>query len=195
VGFFNWAAPIFHRSADRWTAEDIGIMVDWLRPSVAPGGSFIDVGGGTGALAARLAVALDAHATVLDPTPEMLRYVRESENVSAVLGEAETMPFDDDTFDALVITDAFHHLRDQDLAASEFARVVKLGGRVLVLDLDREGSGVWFAIWGERLLGEPAAFMTPDGLGTFMAAHGIVGESTREKGPSYRFVGEVQRRD
>ena len=193
MGFFNWAAPIFHRSADRWSDEDIRIIADWLRPSVTPGGSFVDVGGGTGALAARLAAALDAHATVLDPTPEMLRYVQEGANLSAVLGEAETMPFDDHSFDALVITDAFHHLRDQELAAAEFARVVKPGGRVLVLDLDREGSAVWFAIWGERLLGEPAAFLTPEGMRALMAQHGIVGESTRERGPSYRFVGEAPR--
>lgn len=192
MGFFNWAAPVFHWSANRWSGADIRVMASWLRPAVAPGGSVLDVGGGTGVLATRLASALGARATVLDPTPEMLRYVRETDRVSAVLGEAQAMPFAENTFDALVVTDALHHMRDQAAAFAEFARVVRPGGLVLILDHDREGPGTWFAAFGERLLGEPASFLTPAELVELAAKHGIAGDATRQKGPSYRFLGTVQ---
>jgi ubiquinone/menaquinone biosynthesis C-methylase UbiE len=192
MGFFNWAAPMFNRSADRWDSESIHTIAEWLRPSVAPGGSFVDVGGGTGALAAKLAHALSARATVLDSTSEMLRYARDTEAVTAVLGEAEAMPFADGAFDALLVTDALHHIRNQSVAASEFRRVLRLGGRVLALELDREAKGMRFVVWGERLLGEPAAFLTPTEMRELMAQHHILGECTRESGASYRFIGEAQ---
>lgn len=191
MGFFNWAAPIFNVGADRWSETDIGIMADLLRPAVRPGGSLLDVGGGTGVLAARLALALDARATVLDPTPQMLRYVRESERVTAVLGEAEAIPFPNASFDAALVTDALHHMREQNAALAELARAVRPGGLVLVLDLDREGPGTWLAAFGEKLLGEPASFLTPAELVETAARHGIVGNATQLTGPSYRFVGEV----
>lgn len=191
MGFFNWAAPIFNAGANRWSDEDIATMAGWLRPAVGTGGSLLDVGGGTGALATRLTSALDAKATVLDPTPEMLRYVQESDRVTAVLGEAQAIPFADGSFDALLVTDALHHMRDHDAAFAEFARVVRSRGLVLVLDLDREGPGTWLAALGERLLGEPATFLTPTELIELAARHGITGNATRQKGPSYRFLGQV----
>jgi ubiquinone/menaquinone biosynthesis C-methylase UbiE len=192
MGFFNWAAPIFNLSADRWSVDDVTVIADWLRPAVCAGGSLLDVGGGTGALAARLASVLNARATVLDQTPQMLRYVRESERVTAVLGEAQTIPFADGTFDAALVIDALHHMREHDAAFAEISRVVRCGGLVLVLDLDREGPGTWFAAFGERLLGEPSSFLTPAELVGLAAKHGIVGNVTRQKGPSYRFLGQVR---
>ena len=82
---------------------------------------------------------LGARVTVLDPRPQMLRYVPADGPVRAVLGAAEAMPFPDDEFDCVVVTDAFHHFRDQPAAVREFARVVKPGGGVLVVELDPSG--------------------------------------------------------
>ncbi len=94
MGFFNWAAPAFNRLADRWSPDDIEVIAAWLRPYVEPGGRVIDIGGGTGALARKLAEALEADVTVLDPAPEMIRYVPDHGSVEAVLGTAEDMPFE-----------------------------------------------------------------------------------------------------
>jgi len=194
VGFFNWAAPLIRRYGDRFTPEDATRIAEWLRPAMPErGGAVLDVGGGAGQLAALLAEALDARLTVLDPTPQMLSHVPESGVVTAVAGTAEAIPLPDDSCDALVVTDAFHHFRDQATAVSEFARVVRPGGRVLVLDLDPSGLAMRLIALGERLLGEPAAFMTPEEMCAFMAKHGIEGECTREDGPSYRFLGVVEK--
>jgi len=155
-------------------------------------GSILDVGGGAGQLAALLAGALNANATVMDPTPQMRSHVTANDHVRAVAGTAEAIPFGDNTFDALITTDAFHHFRDQPAAVAEFARVVRSGGAVLVLDLDPTPLTMRIIVLGERLLGEPGAFMTPEEMCAFMAAHGIDGECERLRKADYRFLGVVR---
>ena len=193
MGFFNWAAPLVRRFGDRFTADDAALIADWLRPSVEPDGHLMDVGGGAGQLAALLAGALDAHVTVLDPTAQMLSHVPATERVTALHGSAEAIPHPDDAFDAIVVTDAFHHFRDQAAAVGEFARVVRDGGLVLVLDLDPRPLAMRLIRLGEIILGEPGTFLTPDQMCAFMAEHGINGECTPEKDASYRFLGRVSK--
>ena len=193
MGFFNWAAPLVRRYGDRFTAEDAGLIAGWLRAAVQPDGHVLDVGGGSGQLAALLADALDARVTVLDPTAEMLHHVPTGERVNALAGTAEAIPLDDSAIDAIVVTDAFHHFRDQDAATREFSRVVRPGGAVLVLDLDPRPLGMRLVCLAERLVGEPGAFMTPEQMCAFMAARGIPGECVAEAGASYRFLGTVEK--
>lgn len=194
MGFFNWAAPVFHRYADRWSPDDIGEISGWLAPYVGPLGHVVDIGGGTGALAAKLARAMDARVTVLDPTPEMLAYVpNDDTRLTAVLGSAEAMPFEDSSVDAVIVSDAFHHFRDQDGAAREMARVVRPGGGVVVVELDPTGFVMRAIVLGEKLLGEPGAFFTPEDMCVFWHQRGVVGKCTRTGGPGYRFVGTVEK--
>ncbi len=193
MGFFNWAAPWVRRYGDRFSAEDVASIAEWLRPAVEPGGHVLDVGGGAGQLAVLLADALHARVTVLDPTAEMVAHVPSSDRIAAVQGTAEAMPLPDDEFDAIVVTDAFHHFRDQPAAVAEFVRVVRHGGLVLVLDLDPRPFSMRLIALAEHLVGEPATFMTPEQMCAFMAAHDITGECTPEKDASYRFLGRVSK--
>lgn len=192
MGMFNWSAPLFDRFADRWSPDSIGEIAGWLEPFLGDEPRILDVGGGTGALGQRLHEATGAAVTVLDPTPEMLRYIPDSGPVRGVLGVAEKMPFDDDAFDAVIVTDAFHHFRDQPGAVDEFQRVVRRGGGVIVVELDPRGWAMRAIARGERLLGEPGAFFAPGDMCAFMAARGIDGTCTPMRGVSYRFVGLVK---
>lgn len=162
-----------------------------LGGAVQPGGRLLDVGGGAGQLAVLLAEHLHAAVTVLDPTPEMLAHVPAHGQVTAVEGVAEKMPFEDSAFDAVVVSDAFHHFRDQRGAVREFNRVVRPEGAVLVLELDP--SGIWMRalVVVEKLLGEPGAFFTPEQMCAFMAEHGISGHCDRRGGANYVFTGRV----
>jgi len=191
MAFFNWAAPIFHRFANRWSDANIDEIAGRLRPHLSDRGAVLDLGGGTGALAVRLADALPAGVTVLDPAPEMLAYVPAHARVATALGIAERMPFDDDTFDAVVISDAFHHFRDQDGAVREIARVVRSGGALFMLEFDPRGWMRLIAL-GEKLLGEPAAFFSPGDLCAYLSARGIDGECVPTSRTTYFFLGEVR---
>jgi len=191
MGLFNWSAPLFNHFADRWSPDSIDEIVGWLSPFLDGERRVLDVGGGTGALARRLHTAAGVEVTVLDPTPEMLRFIPQDGPVRGVLGTAEDMPFDDASFDALIVTDAFHHFRDQDAAVAEFRRVVRPGGGVVVVELDPSGAVMRVIAWGERLLGEPGAFFRPGEMCEYMAARGIDGTCTPMRGAAYRFVGSV----
>jgi demethylmenaquinone methyltransferase/2-methoxy-6-polyprenyl-1,4-benzoquinol methylase len=192
VGFFNWIAPVFGRYADRWSEEDVDEIAGRFRDALTEDcRCLLDVGGGTGALATRLADALTARVTILDPTPEMLAYAPDRDDVEVVIGTAEAMPFDEDAFDALVVTDALHHFRDLDRAAAEFARVVRPGGVIQVHELDPSKWSIKFIAFGERLLREPAHFLTPNAMVALMARHGIQGGCEDCEGVQYVFVGRI----
>ena len=190
MGFFSWAAPAFAHFGDRWSQERIDEMADMLRPHLSHRCAVLDLGGGTGALAVHLADALDADVTVLDPSPEMLGYVPGHPRVRAVSGSAENMPLPDGTFDAVVVSDAFHHFRDQDAAVREIARVLKPGGGLLMYEFDRRGL-MRLIVWGERLLGEPAAFFAPAELCAYLAERGIKGSCVATSRAAFYFWGVV----
>lgn len=192
MGFFDWAAPLFGRYGDRWSAEDAEIIAGWLRPHLTGSGAILDLGGGTGALASHLADVTGRPVTVLDPTPRMLAYLPDRPDVTSTLGRAESMPFADDAFDAVVVSDAFHHFRDQGGAVREMQRVVRCGGGVLVLELDPRPPVMRAVVLVERLLGEPGSFFAPDDLCAFMALRGVDGTCEGQRGVSYRFLGTVR---
>lgn len=197
MAFFNWAAPYMHRYLDdRWGADQIATLADVLGPYVSTpplprAGRLLDLGGGTGGLARRLADTLDIEVTIVDPTPEMIARVPQHHGLTARLGSAEDIPFPDDHFDAAVVSDALHHFRDPGAAVSELRRVVHPGGGVIILEFDVRGWRRLLAL-AERLVGEPAHFFTPEGLRDFVGDRGIAGASRRLGAWEYIFQGEVQ---
>jgi len=124
----------------------------------------------------------------------MLDHLPDHPRVDGVSGVAEAMPFADDAFDAAVVSDAFHHFRDQPGAVAELRRVVRPGGVVLILELDPSGFFMRAVALVERLLGEPGAFFTPAEMCAFMAEHGIAGECEPVSGAAYLYRGVVQER-
>jgi ubiquinone/menaquinone biosynthesis C-methylase UbiE len=191
MSIFRWTAPVFKLAGQRWSEDDFRAVAEWLHPFVSPGGVLMDLGGGTGDLGAGVARALDARVVIVDPTPQMLAHTPARPFLSVRLGAAEEIPFPDGFFDAVLVSDALHHFRDSDSAAREMRRTVRPGGGVVILEM--EGSG-----WGrllsmvERLMGEPATFKTPAELTKLLAAHDIVGDTIRQRGISYAFIGSVR---
>jgi len=114
-----------------------------------------DLGCGTGQLSAALApfvsriVAVDASAAMLQTARRRLRDVT---NVDLRRGELEALPVDDARLDAATLMLVLHHLPEPEKALAEAARVLKPGGRLLIVDMlphDREHyrqqmGHVWF---------------------------------------------------
>jgi ArsR family transcriptional regulator len=97
-----------------------------------------DLGCGTGQIAAELALHV-ARVIAVDASGEMLaaarKRLRDHENVELRRGEVESLPIDDDALDVALAVLVLHHLPDPAAALQEAARVLKPGGRLLVVDM------------------------------------------------------------
>ncbi len=92
--------------------------------------TILDLGCGKGRFARRLG-ALGASVVGLDLSSGMLA---EADGIDRVRGSARDLPFADGTFDAVVAIETFEHVRDVDAAICEARRVLKAGGRLVVVD-------------------------------------------------------------
>jgi demethylmenaquinone methyltransferase/2-methoxy-6-polyprenyl-1,4-benzoquinol methylase len=118
-------------------------MMDWLAPR--PGQRLIDVAGGTGDIAFRfLRRAPGATAVVLDMTAAMLEEGRHraeaqslSERIDWVVGDAMALPFPDASFDVYTISFGIRNVTRVEDALSEAFRVLRPGGRLMVLEFSR----------------------------------------------------------
>jgi len=107
----------------------------------------LDVGSGTGALAliAQRVVSEPGCAVALDPSRGMLAQARASGVRQAVVARAESMPLPDDAFDMLSMAYALRHVADLNATFREYRRVLRPGGRVLVLEITRPESRLGLA--------------------------------------------------
>lgn len=137
---------------------------------LAPRGGerILDVGSGPGYLVASLGEAVGPNGAVhgLDPSPAMNSLARSRTSelpwVRIDEGDAAALPYDDATFDAAVSTQVYEYVADVPAALAELRRVLRPGGRVLILDTDWD-SVVWhtadrdlhrriMAAWDEHLV-------------------------------------------
>lgn len=102
-----------------------------------PPGRGLDVGCGTGVLAARLA-GRGFEMTGLDPSAGMLEVMgAEHPEVAAVRGSGDELPFEADSFDLVLTVAALHHIADPAAVRAtlaEMVRVCRPGGRIVVWD-------------------------------------------------------------
>ena len=98
---------------------------------VGEGTRLLDVGCGTG-LTLVLAAERGAEPAGLDVTPELLAIARQRlPDADLREGDMETLPWEDEAFDAVVGVNAFQFAGDPRCALAEAARVVRPGGRVV----------------------------------------------------------------
>jgi demethylmenaquinone methyltransferase / 2-methoxy-6-polyprenyl-1,4-benzoquinol methylase len=164
--------------------------------AVAPGGRALDVASGTGDLAVELARRVGPSGTVVgsDFSDAMLeRARRKSSAVTWEWANALELPYPDDGFDAATVGFGARNFSDLDRGLAEMARVVRPGGRVVILEIttpQRPPLSTFFSIWFDRIVpalgklaGDPDAyaylpssvkrFPAPAALAERMAAAGL----------------------
>lgn len=129
-------------------------VIDMLQPK--PGEHVLDVGVGPGLLAHDLArmVGDSGRLVGIDPAPAMLKMARTRLAAmpwsECVEGSADALPFGDGAFDAVVSTQVYEYVTALPKALSHVHRVLKPGGRVLILDTDWR-SLVWHSSDAARM--------------------------------------------
>jgi ubiquinone/menaquinone biosynthesis C-methylase UbiE len=109
--------------------------------AVGPADAVVDVGCGPGA-AVRYAAGLGATVTGVDPAPVMLRVARlltrNPATIAYLAGSAEALPLEDDSATVLWSIATVHHWADLDAGLAEADRVLRPGGRLVVLERRRK---------------------------------------------------------
>lgn len=110
-----------------------------LRAGLAPGMQVVDVGMGTGLVSREiLKITGEPQRLVgVDPSPGMMGMAQFDQPVECRIGRAEAIPVPSASADFLVMGYALRHIADFAAAAAEFRRVLKPGGRLLVLEITR----------------------------------------------------------
>ncbi len=173
------------------------------RAELGPGDSALDICCGTGDLALELAGRVSPGGRVVgcdfsEPMLDLAREKAAERGVEAVRFEwadALELPYDGERFDAVTVGFGARNLADLDRGLREMARVLKPGGRAVILEItqpSRPPLSVFFSLWFDRivpLLGalssDPEAytylpesvrsFPKPEGLAAKMAAAGFEG--------------------
>lgn len=175
-------------------------MAEWLNPR--PGWRVLDVAGGTGDIAFRIAKAVRARGgvadiVVCDINADMLSEGRRraeakgEKTVSWSNGDAQALPFPDDHFDAYTIAFGIRNVTDIDKALAEARRVLKPGGRFLCLEFSQVQMPGLDAIY------DRFSFSVLPRLGQIVAGNGeayrYLVESIRRFPPQARFAKMIER--
>jgi len=111
-----------------------------------PGDSALDVAGGTGDLTMQMSRQVGPNGKIIisDINPAMLEEGRKrlldkgyAGNIDFVVANAEDLPFDDNSFDCITIAFGLRNVTHQDAALRSMYRVLKPGGRLLVLEFSK----------------------------------------------------------
>jgi len=150
-------------------ADASSVVVDRL--GVGRDHDFLDVATGSGT-AAILGAARGARTTGLDFVPKLveaaeLRAREEGVDATWVVGDAQDLPFADDSFDRVSSVFGAMFAPDQERAAAELIRVCRPGGRIAVTAWTPEGlNGQMFATIGKHMPPPPDGFRPPVQWGT-----------------------------
>ena len=129
--------------------QSFGLHRAWKAYTVAvanarPGDRVLDLAGGTGDLARAFAGPVGEAGVVVhtDINEAMLRQGRdrlldEGKLLPTVLCDAETLPFASGAFDLVSVAFGLRNMTHKDKALAEMARVLKTGGRLLVLEFSK----------------------------------------------------------
>ena len=128
-----------------------GVHRLWKRHFIAisniqPGQRVLDLAGGTGDIAALMCKRVGSHGSVVlsDINEAMLAVGRQRMedrglvgNIEYLLANAEKLPFADAEFDAVTIAFGLRNVTDQPAALREMLRVLKPGGRAMILEFSK----------------------------------------------------------
>lgn len=152
----TYCKSIARRQFRRWSRSYDRSIVQWLlfepshdmllqRLNLRPDADVLDIGCGTGILAARALERFPGcRVCGLDLCAPMLKQAarRLDERLALVQADSERLPFPNDSFDVVLNTNCFHHFPNQPRAVGEMHRVLRSGGEALIVDGDRD------RLWG-----------------------------------------------
>ncbi len=147
----RWASLLSFGEYTRWHAR----LVDRLAPALDRDGARVaDVAAGTGSVAIEIARRYGVHVTGYDQNPEMLAAGRSrvaaarlEDRIELVQAQAEALPLEDGSVDALTHTYLLRYVDDPAATLAELARVIRPGGVMASLEFGVPSGAAYPAWW------------------------------------------------
>jgi demethylmenaquinone methyltransferase/2-methoxy-6-polyprenyl-1,4-benzoquinol methylase len=139
---YDWITGAMSFGTGRWYRGDV-----LKRHGVTAGTKLLDVGSGTGVIAALAQEMVGPTGTVVavDPSEGMLAEAKKAGVRDARVGRGENLPVGDGEFDILTMGYALRHVEDLTTTFREYSRALVPGGRVLLLEITRPEGRVHYA--------------------------------------------------
>ncbi len=159
TGMFNMPADAYERYMGLWSrplARELVVVA----AGIEPGDRALDVGCGTGALTSELArqLGVDRVAAVDPSEPSVAACAAAVPGADVRVGGAETLPFEDGTFDAALCQLVVNFMSDAHTGVGEMRRVTRPGGTVAACTWDyRDGMTMLRVFWDAAVAVDPAA--------------------------------------
>ena len=158
-------AGVFHSVADNYDLMtelmSAGIHRLWKHMTIEMSGvrkghKVLDIAGGTGDLAAKFSKIVGSEGSVVlaDINESMLKVGRDrlidrgiTENVTFSQADAQYLPFPDNTFNVITIAFGLRNVTDKNMALRSMLRVLKPGGKLLILEFSKPTSSLLSKIY------------------------------------------------
>jgi ubiquinone/menaquinone biosynthesis C-methylase UbiE len=153
VSIFDWSTPVpnlFWEFYDRWVSPAVVAALqedlhERLVRSVPRGGRLLDVGCGGGQHAVQIAqarpdlqvIGVDISSTMVKRSRALAQRAQVTQRTSFDLGDALELKFGAETFDAVYCAGPLKQVEDKARALAECHRVLRPGGRLLAMDVNR----------------------------------------------------------
>jgi ubiquinone/menaquinone biosynthesis C-methylase UbiE len=157
---FDLLAPLYDRLIAPPTEDYLSKFA-----SLPVQGQVLDVGGGTGRIAAGLRDKTGSM-ILLDRSRRMLLAAGEKTDYHRVAGSSDRLPFSTDSFERVLVVDAYHHFSNQVVSLQELWRVVAPGGKLVIEEPDIEHFAVKLIALAEKLTLFTSHFERADKIGS-----------------------------
>lgn len=153
---FDILAPYYDRVI---SVPDTDILEGLLGLPVE--GTLLDAGGGTGRIAQTLTDKV-SNVFLVDLSLGMLLQASAKGRIIKVCSYSENLPFENESFDRIIMIDALHHVKNQEETAGELWRVLKSGGILVIEEPDVTKFVVKLVAIAEKLALMRSHFLNPE---------------------------------
>lgn len=186
MNIFNFLAPIYNKfnlSAKK-TFRKINKFGQFQKSDTV-----LDLGGGSGRIA-KFFVGEVKQITVLDVSLEMIKECQKQNAITCILGTADKLSFQNNSFDKIIIIDAFHHFTEQPRTAQKINQILKPGGKIIIEEFNPQKFLGWLAAKIEKTITPKSNFLSPQILAGIFRNLGLKTELVNKNSTVYYLIVE-----